>query len=269
MAPASNYGAGGALSVSGSVAVNGAGVQNGLFDTMMRFPMSNVVASLNKALSNEDWIVTRLRLVLTEMAASDNAMFNRGVGAFEVRWLVTDSWIEGTGTPKLPTSDGVTWQDLPGILNSNQDLSLGVFTNTGTNGQVSFTLETPASLQTDVHAGEAVSLYLTAQSPEVGFTFNSRDFGNTNAKPILQVSALAKPKPRIDYIELTGTNVSVRFATISNWTFRLQCTESISASATGIWSTLLALPAQPFTTNVVYTENLTNAQRFYRLSVSP
>src|SRR5215831_9999949 len=43
-APASNYGGGGALSVSGAAAVNGLGQQNGLFDTLMRFPMSNVVS---------------------------------------------------------------------------------------------------------------------------------------------------------------------------------------------------------------------------------
>src|SRR6266850_1802416 len=87
-APTNNYGAGGALSVSGSAAVNGSGYQNGLFDSLLRFPMSNVVASLDSALGEHDWVITQARLVLTEMAVPDNALFNRGVGAFEVRWIV-------------------------------------------------------------------------------------------------------------------------------------------------------------------------------------
>src|SRR4051794_41087686 len=36
-APTTNYGAAGAISVSGLAAVNGSGVQNGAFDTLLRF----------------------------------------------------------------------------------------------------------------------------------------------------------------------------------------------------------------------------------------
>src|SRR5262249_15983780 len=104
LAPASNYGAGGALSVSGASAVNGSGVPNGLLDTLMGFPTSNLVASLDGTLGSGGWIVTGVRLVLTEMATPDNAIFNRGVGAFEVRWLAADGWVEGTGKPNAPTS---------------------------------------------------------------------------------------------------------------------------------------------------------------------
>src|SRR5215469_8689621 len=46
-APTSNYGAAGALAVSGSNAVNGSGVQMGLFDSLVRFPMSNVVSTFD------------------------------------------------------------------------------------------------------------------------------------------------------------------------------------------------------------------------------
>src|SRR5215467_6774712 len=74
LAPMSNYGAGGALSVSGATAVNGSGVQNGLFDTLLRFPASNIVASLDGVFGADGWIATGARLVLTEMAAPDNAI---------------------------------------------------------------------------------------------------------------------------------------------------------------------------------------------------
>jgi hypothetical protein len=96
LAPANNYGAAGALSVSGATAVNGSGVQNGLFDALMRFPASNIVASLDGAFGSGEWVVTGVSLVVTEMAAPDNAIFNRGAGAFEVRWQAADVYREPT-----------------------------------------------------------------------------------------------------------------------------------------------------------------------------
>ena len=101
-APTNNYGAGGALSVSGPAAVNSLGEQNGLFDSLICFSTSNVVGSFDSALGGSDWIVAGATLALTEMAAPDNAIFNRGIGAFEVRWIASDNWIEGTGKPTYP-----------------------------------------------------------------------------------------------------------------------------------------------------------------------
>src|SRR6267154_5478785 len=77
--PAGNYGGGGALSISGSAAVNGSGEQNGLFDSLMRFSLSNAVASFDSAFGTQSWVITKVRLIANEMAAPDNAIFNRGV----------------------------------------------------------------------------------------------------------------------------------------------------------------------------------------------
>src|SRR5262245_17524570 len=130
-APTNNYGGGGALSVAGPAAVNGSGQPNGAFDTLLRFPVSDAKGTLDAA-HGQDWMVTGARLVVTEMAIPDNEIFNRGIGQFEIRWIATDNWMEGTGRPNAPTSDGAAWQDLPGILDSNAD-TLGVFTNSGVN----------------------------------------------------------------------------------------------------------------------------------------
>lgn len=263
-APASNYGAGGALAVSGTAAVNGFGVQNGLFDSLMRFQMSNVVASLDDALVGHDWVLTGARLVVTEMAAPDNAIFNRGVGAFEVRWQAADNWLEGTGTPKAPTTDGLTWDDLGSLVNSNLDISLGVFTNAGVNGQSAFALELPERFVADVRAGDEVTLHLTAASAEVGFTFNSRDFGNTNAQPRLEVTAVQNPKPMIDRIESVDGNVVIAFIATTNWTYQLER----ACFLPGAWTNVLTIAGQNSPTNVVFMDGRTNAQAFYRLSVS-
>ncbi len=264
-APDSNYGGGGALSLSGSAAVNGSGQQNGLFDTLIRFPTSNVVSSLDQAFGNQDWLVTGFRLLVTEQAAPDSAIFNRGVGAFEIRWLSADNWLEGTGRPIASTSDGITWQDLPTILNSNMDVSLGVFTNSGADGLISFALPTAGSFLAEVRSGGEVSLYCTARSPQVGFTFNSRSFANTNSWPTLEVSALANPRPRIDLISLVGSNVCVKFGTVSNWTYVVQGADGWPAS----WSNLLTVAAEPTNGQAVYIEAATNRSKLYRLLVSP
>jgi hypothetical protein len=261
--PTNNYGGGGALSVSGAAAVNGTGEQNGAFDSVMRFPMSEV-ATLNAALG-EDWIVTGARLVVTEMAIPDNAIFNRGIGQFEVRWIATDNWIEGTGRPNAPTSDGVAWQDLPGILNLNVDVSLGFFTNSGANLEDSFVLALADQFLEDVRTGGEVSLYLTAVSPDVGFTLNSRNFGNTNAQPFLELNALANPKPKIDSIVLSNLNVIVTFDTVSNWNYCVLGADDLA----GPWSNLWTLAVQLTNGHVSYVEEASHANRFYRLKVWP
>jgi hypothetical protein len=267
-APASNYGGAGALSVSGSTATNSSGVQMGLADSLMRFPMSNVVATLDSAFGGHDWVVTSAQLLVTETAAPDNALFDGGVGAFEIRWIANDNWAEGTGRPMAPTDDGVAWQDLSQILNSNTDVSLGVFTNRGADGQESFTLALSNRFVTDLRAGGELSLYLTAQSPGIGFTFNSRSFGNTTAQPALVITAAANPHPCIDSIALEGTNVAIRFKTVPDWTYSLQCVFQPPVTNARSWSNLLVLPPQPGGSNVVFLDALAQ-RRFYRLAVSP
>jgi hypothetical protein len=256
------------LSVSGVTAVNGAGDQQGLADTVMRFATSNVVASLNAALGEQNWIVTEARLVVSEIAAPDNAIFNRGVGAFEVRWIAADGWSEGTGRPISPTTDGIAWQDLPLLLNSNLDESLGVFTNSGANGSVFFSLALSGRFLADLRSGGEIGLCLTAHSPEVGFTFDSRNFGNVSAQPALVVIAEANPRPRIDGIELAGTNVSVSFGTVSNWNYALQFVDDLRPASGAGWSNLMNVPAQITNGYAVFVDGVTRPRRFYRLSVS-
>jgi hypothetical protein len=262
-APANNYGGGGALSVSGGSAMNGSGQQNGAFDTLMKFPMSDAVGMLNADLG-QDWIVTGARLVVTEMAIPDNAIFNRGVGQFEIRWIASDNWIEGTGRPNAPTSDGVTWQELAGILNSNLDKSLGVFTNTGTDVQISFSLNLADGFIATVRTGGELSLYLTAVSPDIGFTFNSRNFGNTNAQPFLELKALANPKRGIDTIVLSNTNAIVTFDTVSNWNYRVLGADNLS----GPWTCLVTVPAQPTNGHISFVKGVARGERFCRLKLS-
>jgi hypothetical protein len=235
----------------------------------MRFPMSGVAASLNGSFGSNGWVVTGATLVVTEVGAPNNGIFNRGVGGFEIRWIGSDGWVEGTGRPIAPATDGVAYQDLASVLNPAVDVSLGWFTNSGMDGPVSFPLPLAGTLVSNVVAGTDLNFYLTAASESVGFTFNSRDFTGTNSWPSLTITAAAKPLARITSIERLGTNqVAVRFNTVSNWTYALQGVAGLPAGSAGGWSNLFAVPAKPFDDQAMYADTVTNRQRFYRLLLS-
>src|SRR3954451_7188343 len=78
LGPSNNFGGAGAITVSGLAAVNELGEQNGLYDSLLRFPMSNFVASADAALGTHQWLITRATLHAYEMGAPPNPVFNRG-----------------------------------------------------------------------------------------------------------------------------------------------------------------------------------------------
>jgi hypothetical protein len=262
--PFANYGGAGAIAVSGPTAVNGSNQPNGAFDSLMRFPMSNVVAALDSTLGTHDWLVLRATLKLTEMGEPPSPIFNRGVGAFEIRWLAADSWTEGTGIPILPTTNGVAWNDIPTLLNQGTDDSLGQFTNSGADARSSFGLSLKEPFLSDIRAGGRVTFYFTAISPQIGFTADSRSFVISNDFPVLEIVAAVNPKPRIDSIVDLETNAVLSFNTVSNWTYVVQFADRVA----GGWSNLVTLPAQLSNGQVLLPEPKNSSQRFYRLSVS-
>ena len=179
--------------------------------------------------------------------------------------------MEGSGKPNLTTADGVAYQDLSSILNPALDASLGTFTNSGLDATVSFPLPLAGGLVSNVLAGADVNLYLTAASGSVGFTFNSRDYTDSNAWPGLTLTAVMKPVARITSIERLGTNqVALRFNTASNWSYVLQGADGLPVGLPGTsgWSNLLTVPAKPFDDQASFADRVTNRQRLYRLVLS-
>jgi hypothetical protein len=140
--------------------------------------------------------LSNVTLRLTEQAAPNNDLFNRGVGSFEIRWLSSDAWTEGTGSPNAPTTDGVAYNDLPSLLSPANDLSLGTFANAGQNIQQAFGLPLSATgFRDDLLQGNDVTLYLVATSPDLGFTFNSRSAAASGSRPLLELTAVLVPEP--------------------------------------------------------------------------
>lgn len=204
-APSLNYGKAGALNVSGANAVNGAGVTNGVFDSFVRFNMAAMVANFNLQFGSNNWVISSVKLQTTEIGAPANTLFNRGKGAFEIRWIASDNWAEGTGTPTSPTTDGIVYNSGTALLNASTDASLGTFTNAGVNFTNFFSLARPTAFAGDIAAGGEVTLFLTAIDAKIGFTVDSRDFGTVSAWPYLIVSAV--PLPGISAVNLSGTNI--------------------------------------------------------------
>src|SRR6202046_1604730 len=73
--PTHNYGAAGALAVSGSIATNSASINNGLLDSFLQFNVSSAVSSFNTAFGVGQWTITGITLGVTAMAPN-NPVFN-------------------------------------------------------------------------------------------------------------------------------------------------------------------------------------------------
>jgi hypothetical protein len=213
-----NYGAAGADSVSGSAALNGSGQQMGLLDSVLRFSLGGTISQFNSTFGVGGWTITGISLQLTEQAAPNNSIFNRGQGQFEIRWLNSDSLTEGTGTPMAPTTDGIVYNDESSILNPGSDLSLGTFANAQMNTRQTFALPTTSSaFLADIQNGGEVELFLTAASNSIGFTFNSKDFTTASARPVLEVTAAAVPEPSA--IGLLGFGLIILCLVRQRWPF--------------------------------------------------
>ena len=205
-APTLNYGAAGALSVSGIYATNASGTTNGAFDTFMRFNSAAMVTSLNSVFGLNNWVIGGARLVLTEVGQPAQTIFNRDKGSFEIRWIANNTWTEGTGMPNTPTTDGICYNNEATLLNTSTDKSLGIFTNAGVNFTNSFQLGLPPAFVSSLTAGGEVDLFLTATDPKIGFTFNSQNFTSSPAvRPFLIISAV--PMPGITSFNIATTNL--------------------------------------------------------------
>lgn len=265
--PTLNYGSAGALNVSGVNATNGSGQTNGVFASLIRFPLADALAAFNASLGSNSWTLTSATLQVNENAIPDNAIFSRGTGTFEIDVISSDAWAEGTGIPRSPTTDGVAWQDLAGILTTAPAVSLGQFVSSGMNGVLNFNLDPAPLLISNLTVGTDLNLYLSPVSATIGFTFNSRNFGNTNLQPLLTLAATKQSQLPTLSISITPSNqIALRFLATSNQTYQVQTSDVL---ATNQWITIFTYSPAPTNGAVLVTDSATNRQRFYRLAVGP
>ena len=197
--PTSNYGGAGALAVSG------AALAQGEFDSLLQFNFAAAKASFDTAFGAGQWAIDGMALQLTA-TAPNNAFFNgfglgtggtniNFAGPFAVKWMQNDSWTEGNGTPATAsTTGGITLSTLP-LFTGGADESLGIFSFGGaTTGSATISLGLTPSFVADATAGNPVSLLLLPGNNSVGMLVNSRTATAAN-RPLLTVSAAAVPEP--------------------------------------------------------------------------
>jgi hypothetical protein len=192
--PTANYGAAGAMMISGASAAKGA------MQSLMKFNLAAAKVNFDGLFGAGNWAVDGITLQLgtnagVQGAQPMNAIFNTiNTGLFKVDWMANDTWAEGTGTPQVPTTDGVTFNTLASFL-GGADKTLGTFTYTpaGNNTVANYTLALDSSFTADVAAGGDVSLRGYAGDATVGYLANTRLFAS--GKPTLTVSASAVPEP--------------------------------------------------------------------------
>ena len=261
--PTHNYGGAGALAVSGAIATNVLGQQEGLLDSFLRFDTSSAVSNFNSSFGPGQWMIVRATLNLFEQGAPNNTIFNRGVGPFEVRWITTNSWMEGTGNPNAPTTDGVVWNDEPSMF-TNLDESLGTFVNGGTDGLVRASLGMPSGFVGDISTGGLASFYMTAPTNStVGFTFHSHNFVDSTQWPFLELMAV--PTPRITALVFTNSDVMIGFTTANGLTNTVEYTADLAG---GTWTVLTNVTGTGLITNVIDSSAALLPGRFYRVRLA-
>lgn len=162
-----NFGGAGALSFAP------AGSSRGELQSLLRFDLGATVHALEFVYGNPDWSFVEVRLEAWSVAPL-NAIFNPpAAGSWAVDWIANDAWVEGTGTPNAPTTDGVTFNTLGSFL-SPDDQPLGTFAFGGGSGALSVALTVATELAQDVRSGGLVSLRV--RSAGGSGVLNSLDF---------------------------------------------------------------------------------------------
>lgn len=184
-----NYGAAGILAISPPSAAKGE------FQSVLKFNLAAAVTLFNTAYGTNGWTISAISLQLTSNFGTnglqpDNPIFNViSNGNFAIEWFSENDWVEGTGTPNLPTTDGVTYDSLPDLLSGPHEiLCTNTYTPPGDNVPVTYPLPLNTNLVSAAASGGDVSLLFYAADTQIGYLFNSHNFGGGN-EPFIYVTA--------------------------------------------------------------------------------
>jgi hypothetical protein len=258
---AENFGAAGVLYIAP------ASSPNGEYQSVLRFDLSGVT-NLFDATYGPHWIISAVSLMLTANFGTagsqpDNLMFNPiNGGNFVIEWIGNDNWVEGTGRPKAPTMDGVTYGSIPALLtNGTAILCTNTFSPPGDNIPVTWPLPINPNMVNDIMQGGPVSFRLFAADNQVSYLFNSHNYGNGN-QPLILVTAV----PLLKILSGYFTNGYFRLIGIGGANRQYQVQASSDLTATN-WQALGTATADG-TGGIQFDDTaVTNSgQKFYRLS---
>lgn len=257
-----NFGAAGTLAISPASAVKGE------FQSVLQFDLADAVTLFNATYGTNGWTVTAISLELASNSATNGLQPNNGIfnvingGNFVIEWLATNGWPEGTGTPNLPTTDGVTYDSLPGLLSvDHQILCTNTYNPPGDNIYVTYPLPLDTNLLNEVTNGGDVSLLFYAADNQIGYLFNSHEYGRGN-EPLINVTA----SPFLEITSACFTNgvFHLTGAGADNMQYQIEANTNL---ATTNWTTVGTVTADGSGKIEFDDPDAANQrQQFYRLS---
>jgi len=190
-----NYGGAGALMVAGSASASA----NGTFESLLMFNLSGAATQFNSQFGTGDWTITSVTLTLAgnngiQGQQPNNAIFPTiNAGSFTITLMSNDTWLEGTGNPSNPTTDGVTYDTLSSYLGSG-DTAVGTYSYVppGNNVQQTWAMSDATGFQAEIVSGSDVSLLVSPADTTIGYLFNSRSYTASN-RPLITVTAIPEP----------------------------------------------------------------------------
>jgi|SRR5579872_1122740 len=187
---ADNFGA------AGSLAVAAPGLPEGEFQSVLQFDLSGARSSFDAQFGAGQWAVQSVTLQLTASPHGNSIFNNIAAGQFNVSLMRNNSWMEGTGTGGIPTTDGISFNSLQATyINNLTDQALGTFGfNGASNGASLYGLGLTSGLVGDVLGGNDLSLRLFAADSQVSYLFSSRSAG-PSARPDLIINVGVIPEP--------------------------------------------------------------------------
>lgn len=256
-----NFGAAGTLVVAPPSSLKGE------FQSVIKFNVTDAIALFNSAYGTNGWSITNISLELTSNYGTAGVQPNNGIfpivsgGDFVIEWLSNDNWLEGTGTPNLPTTDGVTYDSLPDLLSgAHEILCTNTYSPPGDNVHANYPLTLNTNLVNDITNGGDVSLLFYAADDDVGFLFNSYSYGRGN-EPLIHITVasslrLVNGQFTNGIFRLTGTGGA-------NQQYHVQATEDLMAA----WQTIGTATADGAGTIQFDDTNApAHDRQFYRLS---
>jgi len=254
---------------AGTLAVSPASADKGEFQSVVRFDVSGAAGLFNAAYGTNQWSVGGILLQLTSNYGTQGQQPNNRIfnvingGQFVIEWLSNTNWIEGTGNPSLPTMDGVTYDSLPDLLaGPHEILCTNTYVPPGTNVPVIYTLPLDTNLLAAVNGGGSISLLFYAGDNQVGYLFNSHEYGRGN-EPLIEVTANPVFKIVAGYFTNAGFHLNGIGPT--NLLYDVQFSSSLTGTN---WQTV-GSAASDSTGTVQFTDTNATRQgaRFYRLSL--
>jgi hypothetical protein len=255
-----NFGAAGILAVSPASA------DKGEFQSVVEFNFADAVALFDTTYGTNRWTVTGISLQLTNNYGTagvqpNNKIFNVvNGGKFVIEWLSTNHWAEGTGTPALPTTDGFTYNSLPGLERQPCDiLCTNTYTPPGDNVPVTYPLPLDTNLVAEIFNGGDATFRFYAADNQIGYLFNSCNYRGGN-EPLINVTAA----PLLKILNCNYTSGVFHLVGLGepNSQYKIQYSDMTRPG----WQTLATVTADTNGIIKCYDVSATNRQGFYRLA---